>query len=151
MPGRRDKPENRFNRYVEKTESCWLWRGGKYTKSGYGCFRGPLNERYAHRCSWVINKGKIPEGISVLHKCDVRLCVNPDHLFLGTQADNAKDMANKGRSTRGEKNPMAKLTDGLVRRIRTAKGTHARVAMQFDMSLSATAAVRQKRSWKHVK
>lgn len=86
----------RFTKHVEKTESCWLWRGAVDT-AGYGdCwFRGRTTG--AHRVSWQIFRGEIPDGLFVLHKCDNPICVNPDHLFLGTHSDNMQDASAKGR------------------------------------------------------
>ena len=82
--------ENTFWSKVNKTNTCWLWIGGK-TKDGYGtCSNG-----YAHRQSWKIHYGDIPRGLLVLHTCDIRNCVNPNHLWLGTILDNIKDRDNK--------------------------------------------------------
>jgi len=87
----------RFWSKVNKTESCWNWTAGIRGKCGYGAFR--LNGRTisAHRISYEVEYGKIPDNSCVLHKCDNRICVRPSHLFLGTLLDNIKDMDNKGR------------------------------------------------------
>lgn len=86
----------RLLRNVKKTDGCWLWTG--YTSTfGYGMMRFMGKSQNAHRLSWQVHRGPIPDGLSVLHKCDVPACVNPDHLFLGTQSDNMKDCASKGR------------------------------------------------------
>ncbi|MHB8742598.1 MAG: HNH endonuclease signature motif containing protein [Sulfuricaulis sp.] len=89
----------RFWSKVEKSDGCWLWRGAIIPK-GYGYFHvgGRLGQNLgAHRVSWRITNGEIPKGMFVLHKCDVRNCVRPEHLWLGTAMDNTKDMVAKGR------------------------------------------------------
>lgn len=93
--------EERFWVKVDKISSlsytdCWVWIGCKNPK-GYGQFWGQDKMIGAHRYSWILKKGSIPNDLCVLHKCDNPPCVNPDHLFLGTQSDNMKDMAQKGR------------------------------------------------------
>lgn len=88
----------RFNKFVrEDPNGCWIWIGGK-TSDGYGKFYLNGIKRRAHRVAWVIRNGQIPEGLNVLHNCDNPSCVNPDHLFLGTQIDNIIDMVSKGRN-----------------------------------------------------
>jgi len=90
-----------LDRFLNKVElipftDCWFWIGSKHSSKGYGSFRlkKPIK---AHRASWILYKGEIPENLHVLHKCDNPLCVNPDHLFLGTNADNVKDKVAKKR------------------------------------------------------
>lgn len=78
---------------------CWMWLGSTDDK-GYGRYRTRVKTslpKLTHRLSWVFNFGEIPDGMKVCHKCDVRCCVNPNHLFLGTQKDNLRDMVRKGR------------------------------------------------------
>lgn len=83
----------------EPNTGCWLWVAGQ-DSHGYGRVHVPslglINNR-AHRLFWIVHRGKIPDGLHVLHKCDTPLCVNPDHLFLGTHEDNMVDKARKGR------------------------------------------------------
>lgn len=96
---KRFPPEKRkriFWEHVNKTESCWLWTGPR-TGTGYGVFSIAGQRRMTHRWSYEWAHGQIPDGHGVLHKCDVPLCVNPAHLFTGTQADNMRDMLQKGR------------------------------------------------------
>ena len=92
---------NRFWDKVDKYgEFCWLWRGAR--RDGYGMFWFKGKIVSAHRVSWELRFGGIPVGMQVLHKCDNRLCIKPEHLFLGTQADNLLDAVKKGRLNRSE-------------------------------------------------
>jgi len=118
MPGKFGTLEERFWRHVHKTDSCWLWVGSK-NQQGYGNIsigrvQGKSRCMLAPRLAWKIANGDIPEGLHVLHSCDNPPCVNPEHLWLGTQTDNNRDMRNKGRNPR----PYAKLTESQVRDIR---------------------------------
>ncbi len=112
-----DNPfDKRFWEKVDKTKYCWNWTGALS-----GLKDDPLNRygviginkrlHYAHRVSWMLTKGEIPESLHVLHKCDNIICVNPEHLFLGTQGDNNRDRTRKGRTTRGSKSWRATLTE----------------------------------------
>lgn len=113
-----------FQRFFEKVafgmSECWYWIGSK-NKHGYGQV-GFKGQNKAHRLSWLMFNGEIPEDMKVLHRCDIRNCVNPDHLFLGTQNENIKDMDSKGRRKSSpksaEENPMSKLNRNLVKEMR---------------------------------
>lgn len=98
-PGKPHAPDlllRRFWARVSKSASCWLWTGAR-APNGYGHIlaRGVIVA--VHRLSWEVHAGPIPDGLCVLHRCDIRHCVRPDHLFLGTHRDNSADMIRKGR------------------------------------------------------
>ena len=151
---------------VNKTGACWLWTGAK--SGGYGNISVNGSTTKAHRISWEWTNGPIPEGMAVLHKCDVRLCVRPDHLFLGSIADNANDMVNKGRQAvgqrhgsklhperllRGEKHQNAKLTNAMVLQIRQmAKDgiLHKDIAKRFGVTFSTIWSIVVRKTWKHI-
>lgn len=137
MSVRESDPVRRFWIRVDKTETCWLWTGALHD-AGYGSLRGPQGQTVtAHRVSWELHFGAVPDGLMVLHHCDVRHCVNPQHLFLGTAADNTQDMMAKGRHRRGQA-PM-KHSDAVVREIRDlAKDgmTYQAIADRYDTDSS---------------
>ncbi len=119
MAGTKLNLENRLWDKVEKTDGCWLWRGWKHSSS-YGFLRDNWKRVAAHRLSYRIANGDIPEGMFICHHCDVRHCVNPDHLYLGTPASNGHDTSVRNRfpDRKGEAHPGAKLTNQIVRQIR---------------------------------
>lgn len=157
MGGRVKMPiEMRFFRHVNKTETCWEWTG-KINRGGYGVIwsmkkSGSAGEERAHRVSWRIHYGEITGGLFVLHRCDNRKCVRPDHLFLGTFQDNMDDMKMKRRSTIGTRNPRAKFTEDDVRAIRKfpAHISNVEIAAQFSMSRRNVADIRAHKIWKYV-
>ena len=117
-----DWPTRFEQQYIpEPMSGCWLWTG---TLAGRDqrprlCFDG--KQGYAHRASWLLHRGPIPDGLQVLHRCDTPLCVNPNHLFLGTQLDNVRDAKAKGRH-RPPPRPPGKLTQREVWEIRQLHG-----------------------------
>ena len=131
---------------------CWVWMGSTQVR-GYGEIISNNRKHLAHRASYEAFVGKIPKGMYVCHACDNVACVNPNHLFLGTQKQNLQDMANKGRSTRGVKNPMAKLTEEQVKEIKQgfAVGkTDVELSMQFNISRSTIYGIRNRRLWSYI-
>lgn len=151
-------PMRFFEKIVYGWEDCWVWRGA-VDNAGYGLFARPNQDRNfkclkAHRMSYELFVGTIPDGKKVLHKCDNRQCVNPDHLFLGTQADNVRDMVLKGRQVTiprfGEKNPMAKTSVVEVEKIRTMVGsgsTQRAAARRFNLSPMTISRIVRGLSW----
>ena len=139
---------DRFWSYVHKTDSCWLWRG--HIENGYGrlCFN--RKDTRAHRVAWTLTHGNIPGGLLVLHKCDVRLCVRPDHLFLGTTRDNVNDAISKHRHTRGEMHGNHKLTADDVRFIRASTESNRSLATRFGVHITRIGHIRARKSWRHV-
>ena len=119
-------------------EGCWKWTGSIDGK-GRGRIHANGGGFIAARVAWMLFKGLIPDGMCVLHKCDNPICVKPDHLFLGTMADNMIDMRDKGRSTYGEKHGMAKILNKQVKDIlqKLAQGaTQQQVADEYGVSRS---------------
>ena len=132
------------------TESgCWIWMGTT-TVRGYGQIESNNRKLYAHRASYQAFIGEIPEGMNVCHSCDNTYCVNPSHLFLGTQKQNLEDMARKKRSTFGEKNTQAKLTENIIKYILESNHPGSLLANQFNVSVSLISAIRRKERWNHV-
>jgi len=151
--------EYRFWQKVIRGESheCWLWTG---CQDGYGY--GAISEhRYtwraskAHRVSWELHNGAIPRDLCVLHHCDVRICVNPQHLFLGTRGDNARDAAQKGRMSKIPRRNNVTLKEKdvmLIRELRRRKCpvTAKRLGDWFGVSGSAVSHIWHNRKWKHL-
>ncbi len=144
----------RFWDKVEKTDECWLWTA--FTVKGYGRFRmtNPRRMERAHRVAYTLCIGPIPEGMLVCHHCDVRNCVRPDHLFLGTIQDNNKDMFRKGRNWRGTGSKISKLTDEKVITIRAAyahgKVSQRSIADQHCVSQVAISQIVLRKTWTHI-
>jgi len=113
---------------------CWIWMGASQV-SGYGEIISNGKKIYAHRASYSLYKGEIPKGMYVCHKCDTVSCVNPDHLFLGTQKDNMHDMIKKGRSGNGLNHPRTKLTKEDVFNIKLSKEKASLLSKEYNISI----------------
>ena len=138
-------------------DGCWLWTGSK--AKGYGQIRIEGRLVAAHRLAWELTNGPIPPGLKCLHRCDVRACIRPDHLFVDTQAKNVADMVAKGRNrcgdVRGERHGLAKLTTAKVlefRRLKVEGSLSQRaLARRFGISRSAGRDILAGRSWAWLK
>jgi hypothetical protein len=145
--------EQRFWSRIEYTDTCWNWLGGK-SVYGYGALSvggSAGNNIGTHRIAWTLTQGPIPAGMWVLHKCDNRMCVNPEHLFLGDTYINSEDRRVKGRSTRGEAHHRAKLTEDqaleIRRRMRAGGETHKKLAAEFGVSISLIGGIKAGIQW----
>jgi hypothetical protein len=159
--------EERFWAKVNKTDGCWLWTGAVMSK-GYGTLRMGKTTQLAHRVSWSVHRGLIHDELCVLHHCDVPLCVNPQHLFLGTREDNNKDRNMKGRSATGDRNGSrkhpesrphlrgescggAKLTWPLIRQVRalyaTGRYSHRRLGVLMGVAHCSIGRIIRQKTW----
>lgn len=149
--------QDALSRFSEKVmpvpeSGCWIWIAS-LRSDGYGMFS--LGERQrapvaAHRISYEMHRGSIPPGAFVCHRCDTRCCVNPGHLFLGTNVTNMRDMVAKQRSTRGSRHPNAKLSERDIRPIRkrlAAGETMPSIARDFQASWRAIANIKYGHTW----
>lgn len=144
--------KQRFMQFViHAADGCWLWNG-YIGKHGYSKIQCGKTSRLAHRVSWEIFHGPIPEGLNVLHKCDVTACVNPEHLFVGTQQENVVDMFNKRRGNRatGERNGRARLTATDVIQIRNDPRKRSEIARAYNMSWAHIDRLKRGQFWNHL-
>lgn len=125
---------------------CWEWLGN-VTHDGYGRF-GAIGEVFvAHRMSYMLFHGAIPEGLLVRHKCDNPKCVSPFHLETGTHTDNARDRVIRGRSAAGERNGMAKLTEVQVMKIVHDPRPYKEVAKDYGVHTDMIGKIKRGRTW----
>ncbi|MFZ4539333.1 HNH endonuclease signature motif containing protein [Propionivibrio sp.] len=149
MRGNRYKSNPVKDRFIEKIKidinsECWIWQGN-INKTGHGRFRVSGKMLVASRVSYQLFIGEIPENMLVCHKCDVRSCVNPDHLFVGTYQDNYDDMVEKGRErkAKGENSGVSKLTDMQVKEIRNGKESLRTLAKTLGVSYGHIGKIRR--------
>ncbi len=143
-------PRKRFEEKYYITPGCWIWIAA-LGSSGYGHFWFNGNPTPAHRASYQIYVGEIKDNLQVLHRCDNRLCVNPDHFFLGTHKDNMDDRTNKGRDKKGNELSISKLTNEKVLAIRNDKRSLRKMASELGVSHTTVFHARNHILWKHVK
>ena len=130
---------------------CQIWLLGCDT-SGYGSISVDGSMYQAHRLSFAAHVGPIPKGMHVLHSCDIKSCIQPMHLSLGTHAENMADMAAKGRASRmkGIKHPMSKLTEMQVISIRQEVGTSSQIAARYGVHFSLIQLIKKRKLWRHI-
>jgi len=146
-----EEARERFFKYVNKTESCWLWTGycGKF---GHGRFGYDGKKVLAHRFSWLLAGNEIPEGMCILHAphviCGHPNCVNPAHLRVGSFAENMRDTISDGTSNRGTKHPKCKLTEAQVREIRArSEESQTSLGAEFGVSHQTISLIILRKNW----
>lgn len=151
-----ESDKERFWSYVEKLgneSGCWLWIGGM-TDAGYGAFWFKGTTQAAHRVAYLLVNGDIDHSLDGCHRCDTPCCVNPEHIFLGTEADNYRDSKSKGRNVRGEKHGMSKLTEEDVRSIRFLRDSgirNSKIAKIFNVTQALIGYIVKRKIWAHIK
>lgn len=144
---------DRFDRYVSRSDSsCWLWTGAK-TAKGYGRITVGGRSREAHRVAFELARGEIPAGQYVCHTCDNRACVNPEHFFLGSVADNNADRVAKGRCAKGERHGLSPLTNldvSMIRYLADCGVKHHRLATLFGVTRPAVSCISRRDTWAHL-
>ena len=135
----------------EPNSGCWIWTAG-VVSAGYGALKVNGVQEPAHRHSWILYRGPIPEGMQICHKCDTPSCVNPDHLFLGTGADNMADKTRKGRHRYpvGSQISWATLNENDVRAIRSDQRQGRVLAREYGVSPATISNIKRGKGWRHV-
>lgn len=143
-----DRFFSRVYKFSETKGGCWIWNGGLI--KSYGAFWYDGKTIRATHYSWELCHGrKVPEGFSMCHTCDTPMCVNPDHLFLGTNKENTQDKVEKNRQAKGEKHGLSKLTQEQVNEIRLlpTSTTHTDIAKQYGVSRTCISGIRRGLAW----
>ena len=141
-----------WSKVLKIEDGCWLWQGAK-KHDGYGLLNRLGKMKLAHRYSWELANGPIPEGKYALHHCDNPACVNPEHMYLGSKKDNARDKILRGRdTTRGEGNIHSRLTEAQVREIIPLKGviSGCKLAKKYNVNPGSIHAIWRGKAWKHI-
>lgn len=136
--------------FPDPNSGCWLWCASTNKDTGYGQFNKIGRMKSTHRVSWELYRGEIPAGMHVLHKCNNRVCVNPGHLYLGSNAQNVADMIKAGRVARGERSGRSKLREVDVIEIFFSDGTEEEVSKKYGISAANVGHIRRGTSWSHI-
>jgi hypothetical protein len=131
-------------------KGCWICISHHLAGHGYPYMKINQKGIGIHRYMYEKYIGKIPEKLCVLHKCDNRRCINPEHLFLGTKSDNSMDMFLKGRAAKGERNASSKLTENDIREIRSLDYSYRNLGKMFNVSHRTISLIKNYKTWKHV-
>ena len=149
------KPKETSQQYMRNRtrileNGCWEWQQSKYL--GYGRLIREGKTWPAHAYSYTVFVGPIPKGLQINHKCHNRSCVNPEHLYAGTQKDNVRDMNEAGRrnQVRGSKGGNSKITEDIAKQIYCQDGIARLIANKFGVSISLVYAIKKKYIWKHI-
>mgnify|MGYP002397563630 CR=1 FL=1 len=146
-------PEFFRERCLVTDAGCFVWLRAK-NNMGYGVFRRGGKNFYAHRYAWELQNGPIQPGLVICHRCDNPSCCNPNHMFVGSQAENLADMVRKGRSAKGAQHSQAKIAAHQVIAIRglyaAGGATHADIAKQFGISREAVGLIVRRQRWAHL-
>lgn len=137
---------------IDEISGCWNWVKAK-DQDGYGSVRFGGKQRRAHRVSYEVHIEPVPRDARVCHRCDNPACINPAHLFLGSQAENISDMVAKGRQARGQRVSTAKLNESDIFAIRDAdggRGLHTALAKKHGVSSQQIADIRAGKCWAHL-
>jgi len=165
MSGKKKDPKERLMAFVGVVPEtgCWMF-GGCVSNAGYGLFNPFGKNVSAHRASWTLFRGEIPSDRHVLHTCDVKLCVNPDHLYLGTPSQNAQDAIERGQKETGDRHwrrrnpdrqrgndaPHRTLNEDQVKEIRASKDTQTSLAARYGVTQASISQIILRKSWKHL-
>jgi hypothetical protein len=147
MRPKQDQSPAAFWSLADRSGDCWLWKGASHS-SGYGSFRFRGSQATAHRVAFQLENPAVEiGGMDICHRCDNRLCVRPDHLFVGTRQENVDDMMKKGRGPVGHKNGQAKLTPAQVAAIRLDQRIHRLIAGQYGVDQAVISRIKNGRAY----
>lgn len=150
LPRYEDRLKRRLlAKYRADNNGCWIWTGST-AHYGHGIISVHGKHALAHRISWTLHHGPIPDGVMICHKCDVPACINPDHLYVGNAKTNSADMVSRNRIARGETSGTAKLTAKQVIAIRKDDRTRSDIAADFGVSTTMVNNIKSGKAWRHL-